>query len=272
MGATSEARVQTVDRAPAEDYRGTFAPRLSELSPGDPLPPGWEGLYFPFAVGVDRLRPDGTPRDDVLPDFDLPRRMYAGEDTLFHRPIRLGDTVEQRVGAGRVTEKMGRSGRLVFADIERQYFVDGELAVESTWHDVFLEEGAASASAPARGDAAEGERSHRYTLDPRHLFRFSAITFNTHRVHYDRDWAQRVEGLEDLLVHGPLTRLLMLDSVMDRYEGTAGRTPTRCSFTATGPLYVDREITVGVVDGDDRAEAVAVDDRGRLAARAVVHW
>lgn len=268
------SRTQRMDLAPAENYRGTFAPQLSELSLGDPLPPGWEGLYFPFSSSVDGLRPDGTPQDDVLSEIDLPLRMYAGEDTLFHRPIRLGDTVEQGVRSGRITEKSGKTGRLVFADIERRYFVDGELAVESTWHDVFLEERAATAPARALSTDAAGERSHRYTLDSRHLFRFSAITFNTHRVHYDRHWAQQVEGLEDLLVHGPLTRLLMLDAVMRRDGGGSAqeRAPARCSFTATAPLFVDREITVGVTDGDDEAQAVAADDNGRLAAKATVRW
>lgn len=271
MGA-GVSRLQPLDPAPAENYRRTFAPRLPELSPGDPLPPGWEGLYFPFSSAMDGLRPDGTPQDDVLPTIDLPRRMYAGEDTVFHRPIRLGETVEQRVRPGRVTEKNGKSGRLVFADIERQYFADGELAVESTWHDVFLE-GDAPPALPRVADLA-GHRLHQYTLDPRHLFRFSAITFNTHRVHYDRDWAQRTEGLEDLLVHGPLTRTLMLDALVFADGGgrEPRRAPARCSFTATAPLFVDREITVGVTDGGDASHAVAVDDNGHLAARATVHW
>ncbi|PSL00320.1 3-methylfumaryl-CoA hydratase [Murinocardiopsis flavida] len=272
MGADTVSRTQRMDLAPAEDYRGTFAPQRSELSLGDPLPPGWEGLYFPFSSSVEGLRPDGTPQDDVLPGIDLPRRMYAGEDTLFHRPIRLGDTVEQRVRPGRIAEKVGKSGRLVFADIERRYFVAGELAVESTWHDVFLEEGAAPA--PARRADTEGRRAHRHTLDSRHLFRFSAITFNTHRVHYDRHWARHVEGLEDLLVHGPLTRLLVLDAVM-RGDGGARppvRTPARCAFTATAPLFVDREITVAVADGDDASHAVVADGNGDLAAKATVQW
>ncbi|SIO88762.1 MaoC family dehydratase N-terminal domain-containing protein [Nocardiopsis sp. JB363] len=272
MGDGEVTRIQRVDLAPAENYRGTFAPGLPELSLGDPLPPGWEGLYFPFSSTMDGLRPDGTPSDDVLPEIDLPRRMYAGEDTVFHRPIRLGDTVEQRVRAGRVTEKSGRNGKLVFADIERRYFVDGEPAVESTWHDVFLEEGAPPA--PPREVEEVGERSYRHTPDSRRLFRFSAITFNTHRVHYDRDWAQREEGLADLLVHGPLTRLLMLDAAMGHDGDGRGheRTPARYSFTATAPLFVDREITVGVTDGKDEARVVAVDDHGHLAAKATVHW
>lgn len=260
------SRIQRIDLTPAENYRVTFAPQLSGLAEGDPLPPGWEGLYFPFASGMEGLRPDGTPQDDVLPQIELPRRMYAGEDTVFHSPIRLGDTVEQRVRAGRLIEKNGKRGRLVFADIERQYLVNGELAVESVWHDVFLENsGPAAVRSPERVPA----RSWRRHVDSRHLFRFSAITFNTHRVHYDRDWAREEEGLEDLLVHGPLTRMLLLDAAV-RSEG--GDAPRRCSFTATAPLFVDREITVGVTEEPGACEAVALDESGHLAARAVVEW
>lgn len=270
MGGEGVTRVQRLDPAPAEEYRGTFAPHLPRLEPGDPLPPGWEGLYFPFDSGMGGLRPDGTPLDDVLPEIDLPRRMYAGEDTVFLRPLRVGDTVEQRVRAGRVEEKRGKSGRLVFADIEREYLVDGEPAVRSTWHDVFLEENAPAP--PPRHAEPEGERFHRTTPDTRHLFRFSAITFNTHRVHYDREWARGAEGLEDLLVHGPLTRLLMLDAVVFGDGREPRGRPSRYGFTATAPLFVDREITVGVTDGGESSRAVAVADDGRLAARATVHW
>lgn len=267
-------RAETLDVQPAENYRSTFAPSLSRLVAGDVLPAGWEGLYFPFASGIDGLRPDGTPLDDVVPDFGLPRRMYAGEDTVYHRTLRLGETVEQTESLGIVKEKNGNRGRLVFADIERTYSVEGELAIETVWHDVFLGEnsGAAERSEPTIDPVRLGEEWQTSTFfpDSRHLFRFSAITFNTHRVHYDLEWAQDTEGLPGLLVHGPLTRNLLLDAVISSHSG---RQPATFGFTASAPLFVDRVITLAVRDKENgETEALALNDQGGAAARGIARW
>lgn len=262
-------RTQVLDAATAENYRGTFAPHLPALADGDALPLGWEGLYFPFSSPLDGLRPDGTPRDDGLAEIDLPRRMYAGEDTHVLRPLRIGEAVEQRTSLGRVTEKTGRNGRLVFADIRREYRIAGETCAESIWHDVFLP-AEAPAVVPKRAEPGQSWWSTVVALDSRHLFRFSAITFNTHRVHYDRAWAQEQEGLEDLLVHGPLTRILLLDAVLAQHQDAR---PAEYRFTATAPLFVDQAITLTGPPARERAaEAIAVNTNGDLAATAQVIW
>lgn len=254
---------------PAEEYRGTFAPGEAEPVPGAELPPGWEGLYFPFDTPLAGLRPDGSPEgDDVVPPVDLPRRMYAGEDTTFHRPLRFGQAVEQTTALGTVAVKEGRSGRLVFVDLVRTLRVGGEVAVETTWHDVFLE----GAGAPTPGPATTGADWWRRpgVLDPRQLFRFSAITFNTHRVHYDRAWTREVEGLPDLLVHGPLARVLVLDAV--RREAP-GRVVREFSYRSLAPLHVDRPFVItGHAQPDGSAEVLVLDERGVAAGRGLVRW
>lgn len=260
-------RTELLAPAPAAAYRGTFS--LTDAVPmlGGVLPPGWEGLAFPFDQPLDDLRSDGSPaRDGVLPEIDLPRRLYAGEDTVFHRPLRFGDTVEQTVRVGSITEKTGRAGRLLFADLVREYRVDGELAIESTWHDVFLE--APDPDAPATppqvvpAPAGAADWREQVVLDERQLFRFSAITFNTHRIHYDRPYAVVVEGLDDLLVHGPLTRLLLLDAARRHRAGEIAS----FAFRAIAPSLVGRPFTIEG-RGD---EVVAVDASGGLLARAEV--
>ena len=129
MVPASVVRTELLGTAAAAAYRSTFAPDAPPPAPAASVLPGWEGLAFPFDTEFDDLREDGSPaRDGVLPEFDLPRRMYAGEDTVFHRPLHFGDEVEQTVRAGSVVQKSGRSGRLVFADVVREYRVDGELA------------------------------------------------------------------------------------------------------------------------------------------------
>lgn len=256
-------RRRVLGTAEAEAYRGTFA--ASDPVPGAELPAGWEGLPFPFEAPLSDLRPDGSPaRDGVLPEFDLPQRRYAGEDTVFHRALRFGDEVEQTARAGTITEKAGRSGRLVFADIVREYRVGGELAIESTWHDVFVE--SSGSGAPPAAPDAPADWAEDAVLDERQLFRFSALTFNTHRVHYDRDWATGAEGLADLLVHGPLTRMLLLDAARRQ----RGDRVASYGFRATAPSFVNRPFRI---EGrDDSSEIVAVDAGGALLAHARVAW
>ncbi|MET9217300.1 hypothetical protein ABZX65_00725 [Streptomyces sp. NPDC003300] len=255
---------------PAAAYRSTFAPCAPEPVPGEPLPPGWEGIYFPFDAAFADLRPDGSPgADGTVPDPGLPRRMYAGEDTRFLRPLCYGDTVEQRTALGAVTRKRGRAGELVFADIERSYLVDGVVAVTSTWHDVFLpasDPAAAPADVPA-GEAEQWDWSRRATLDSRQLFRYSALTFNTHRVHYDRTWAQDVEGLPDLLVHGPLMRMLLLDFAT---LSLPGRTVREFSVRSVSPAFVDRPVILVGREDADGVRVRALDADHRVLARGRV--
>lgn len=273
-GAVSVVRTEPITAATAGAYRGTFAPDDPPRQVGDELPPAWEGVYFPFAVPVADLRPDGTPaRDGVVPEIDLPRRMYAGEDTTFVRPILLGDDVEQTTNLGPVTEKSGSHGRLVFVDIVREYSIHGETAVRSVWHDVFLEAPGAGASArPPRTDAgaaADAEWVEKITLDARQLFRFSALTFNTHLIHYDRGWARDVEGLPGLLVHGPLLRILLMD-VARRH--VPDRSPAALAVRAIAPALVDSPLRLagGTVDGV--TTVTALDESDVVLMTAEVTW
>lgn len=260
-------RTEVLGLTPALAYRGTFARGAAEPKSTGELPPGWEGIYFPFDAELDSLRPDGSPADDgVLPVIDLPRRMYAGEDTVFHRPIHYGNVVEQRVSAGAVTEKQGRGGCLVFADLERIFSVNGEPAISSVWHDVFL--GAAkpgeSARSPAPAPDVDWLWSESLTLDSRQLFRFSALTFNTHRVHYDREWARSIEGLEDLLVHGPLVRILLLDFAL---RSSPGLQPHRFSIHMHAPVFVDTTVRLVGRETETGSDLFVLDSENRILAR-----
>ena len=270
----SVVRHEVLSAEKAEAYRGTFAPDDAPVAVGEPLHPAWEGVYFGFDAAFADLRPDGTPaRDGVLPEIDLPRRMYAGEDTEFLRSLRVGDRVEQTARLGAVSEKNGSSGRLVFADIVREYAVDGEVAVRTTWHDVFLGEPDPSAAVrEPRRDADAATSAHwrdDLTLDARQLFRFSALTFNTHLVHYDRTWAREVEGLSDLLVHGPLTRIVLMDAAR---RHTPDRSARALQLRSVAPIFVNQPVRiVGSNDGDlTHVTALGQDDT--VLATAQITW
>lgn len=257
----------------ARFYAGTFAPEFPEIRDADTLPAGWEGLYFPFDQPLADLRADGSPaHDGVVPEIALPRRMYAGEDTEFLRPIRLGDVVDQRVSLGAVTSKTGRSGELTFVDVVREYSIGGEVAIRDVWHDVFLDVARPDATPRAPHQAPDTHRPWREPLvvDARQLFRFSALTLNTHRVHYDRSWATDVERLPDLLVHGPLVRLLLLDFLGRHAPDRALR---RFSISSLAPVLVDRELRLeGGPASDSTAEILLLDDTGGMLARGTADW
>ena len=270
----TEVRTERIAASTVEAYRGTFAAADPALAEGDVLPAGWEGVFFPFDAALADLRPDGTPaRDGIIPEIELPRRMYAGETTEFLRPIRVGDDVTRTTALGSVVDKNGSRGRLIFVDVGREYAVDGEPAVRSVWHDVFLE--AADPDAPARAPrpdpavVAEADWLEELTLDARQLFRFSALTFNTHLIHYDRAWARDVEGLPDLLVHGPLTRILLMDAAR---RNAPGRLPARLDVRATAPVLVDRPLRIGGRTSGDSTRVTAVDPDDVVLATADIDW
>ncbi|MEV4668450.1 FAS1-like dehydratase domain-containing protein [Microbacterium sp. LWO12-1.2] len=270
----SVVRTETVLVSVVEGYRGTFAAQEEVREVGAVLPAAWEGVLFPFAVPLADLRPDGTPaRDGIIPEIDLPRRMYAGETTEFLRPLRVGDEVVQTTRLGSVVEKHGSRGRLVFVDVEREYAVDGEPAIRSVWHDVFLE--AADPDAPVRSPRTDADAvaaadwSDEVALDARQLFRFSALTFNTHLIHYDRAWARDVEGLPDLLVHGPLTRILLMDAARRHHPQ---REAARLDVRAIAPTLVDRSVRVVGRDDGDRTVVTALDAADVVLATADITW
>lgn len=259
-GTRAVTRTDAIRRWPADAYRSTFAP--SDSSHADQLPPGWHKLYFVAAPALELLRPDGTPREDgVTPDIALPRRLYAGEELAFHRPIRYGETLELSTRLGAVTEKDGSSGRLVFVTLESSILSDAELVVSIRQHDVFLGDGGAPralAAGPARADLDWLEETR---ITPEQLFRFSALTFNTHRIHYDRDWVRRVEGQPDLLVHGPLLEMLLLDFAV---RHLSGREITGFSVRIHAPTYVDTTVRFAGAVRPEGADVWVLDADGGI--------
>jgi 3-methylfumaryl-CoA hydratase len=182
-----------------------------EYPPGGEIPAGWHWILFHSIGPTASLGPDGhLPRGAFLPPVALPRRMWAGGRLLFHRPLKVDEPVERTSRIASVTEKTGRNGQLVFVTVRHEYRSAGALALEEDQDIVYREAaaGAATAPPPPHRDAAwESEIRPSEAL----LFRYSALTFNAHRIHYDRDYAMRVEGYDGLVVHGPLIATFLLE-------------------------------------------------------------
>jgi len=177
---------------------------------GDPLPPLHHWLHFWEAKTPDQTGVDGhAKRGGFLPPIALPRRMWAGGRLIFRRPLALGADVRRLSTIDRIEEKTGRSGTLIFVTVRHEIFGDGELAIEEE-QDLVYREPSAAAPAPAVSGDGEPEAADS-SIDPDSvlLFRYSALTMNSHRIHYDGRYAMEEEGYEGLVVHGPLQATLL---------------------------------------------------------------
>ncbi len=206
------------------------------LVDGDALPLPWHWFHFLPRAPQAALDTDGHPqRGGFLPPIPYPRRMFAGARMQVHRPLRVGVAAVREGRIGNVVMKSGKSGPLAFVTVAYRYQQDGMLCLEEEQDIVYREPGAAiAAPQPAELPAPPaGSWSRTLQPDPRLLFRFSALTFNAHRIHYDRDYAVDVEGYPGLVVHGPLTAVLLLQLVR---QSTA-RPVVGFSFRGVAPLF-----------------------------------
>jgi 3-methylfumaryl-CoA hydratase len=256
---------------PANLLRLAFGRPDPELEPGDPLPPAWHALYFLPRFGPEELRPDGSPRDaGVVPAMPLPRRMFAGESVRFHRPLRIGDAVRRETELADISVKSGGTGTLVFATVASRVFGPDGLALEEERRTVFREEvkaGERNQSPRRESPPTDVPWRRQVTPDPVLLFRFSALTFNSHRIHYDRAWAMDTEGYPGLVVHGPLTTTLLLDFARDC---NPARTVRSYATQARAPLFDTAPFELrGRPTADGRgSELWAVTPEGTIAMSA----
>ncbi|MFC8623820.1 FAS1-like dehydratase domain-containing protein [Streptomyces anulatus] len=234
------------------------------FKPGDALPPGWHWLYFHDIVRASRLGGDGHPALGVtMPAVPLPRRMWAGGELVFHTPLPLGAVANTTATIRSIEEKHGRTGPLYFVTVDHEVTVEGTLALSESQTIVYRElptEGAAPGGPAAPRNA---EFSDTWELDNTALFRYSALTFNGHRIHYDADYARTVEGYPNLVIHGPLLATLLLDLAarQDRPLGSF-------RYWARSPLFLPDAFTVNGRRAGKNTALWAASADGRLAMEA----
>ncbi|MEM8500857.1 MAG: hypothetical protein AAF542_22775, partial [Pseudomonadota bacterium] len=194
--------------------------------------------WFLEAAPDQKLGPDGHPkRGEFLPAITLPRRMFASSRIQFHQPLALQHHAEISIEMIDLFRKSGSQGELLFAKVERAIRQDGALCNEETQTIVYRDIGEAVAL-PVENDIAAQEDDEVWTPDTRNLFRFSSVTFNSHRIHYDQRYAKDVEGYPDLIVHGPFTAAKLADF--------ASRRGVLASFEFRGlaPLFQGQRIVL----------------------------
>ena len=193
---------------------------------GDPVPPGFHWTLFPPLARQSELGEDGHARKGgFLPPVALPRRMWAGSRLSFHHPLLVGQFVRRTSVILRIDEKHGKSGRLVFVTIRHTLANEQGTAIEEEQDLVYRAPAqAAVAVRPAAQLPPQAAWQNQVVPDPVLLFRYSALTFNCHRIHYDRTYAAGVEGYPGLMVHGPLLATLLLDLLRSKLpEATLAR-------------------------------------------------
>jgi len=250
----------TLDRPPERPAAGTV------------LPPLWHWLYFLPLHKLSEIGPDGhARRGGFLPPVPLPRRMWAGSRLEFHRPLRIGDEIRRVSTIEDVSEKAGRSGPLVFVKVRHEIMRGGEAGVALTeWHDIVYREARrpGEVEAPPQPAPAAAAWQRELVPDDVLLFRYSALTFNGHRIHYDRRYVTEIEGYPGLVVHGPLIATLLLD-LLCRERPEAGLASFR--FKALKPAFDGRALRLhGAPQAGGKSVALwAQDDEGWLAMEAV---
>ena len=238
-----------------------------------------QGIHYCLCTpdaATHKLGEDGHPaRDDsadsFMPPIPLARRMWAGSRIAFHAPLAIGASIERVSRIASITEKDGRSGKLAFVEVAHETHADGALAVREVQSLVYLAAVAPDAplSPPEPGQGsfapAEWDRTRALIPDPRLLFRYSALTFNTHRIHYDAPYARNVERYRGRVVHGPLMASLLLQLAARELGDNA---LTSFAFRAISPAIAGEELHLALKREDDSYELGAFAADGRQVVKA----
>ncbi len=239
---------------------------------GDAIPEGWHWSYFLETARGSELAHDGHPkRGGFLPPVTLPRRMWAGGRLDFHRPIRVGEKLARESEIISVEPKSGKSGDLVFVTVRHTLSAVGEIAAVEE-HDIVYREAAkvGAPTVPGKPAPANPVWRHEVMPDEALLFRYSALIFNAHRIHYDLDYCRKEEGYPGLIVHGPLQTTLLLD--LSRRN--AGKPVKKLDYRAVSPVFHNEKLTVGGIPSADgkSAQLWTAGPSGHIAMTGTVHY
>jgi 3-methylfumaryl-CoA hydratase len=209
----SETLHDTITAAPVRNMSATLDRADPLPNAGTELPPLWHWLYFLPSARQSEIGLDGHPkRGGFLPPVPLPRRMWAGGRLQWHAPLRVGEDVQRTSRIVSVSHKAGRTGDLVFVLVRHEVSNAHGLAL-SEEHDIVYRAAARPSDPVPAPQAAPADAAWSRDIVPDDvlLFRYSALTFNGHRIHYDRRYVTQVEGYPGLIVHGPLIATLLVD-------------------------------------------------------------
>jgi 3-methylfumaryl-CoA hydratase len=286
MGAeVSTTRSEILVPGPAEGLAGLLDATDVRLGEGDPLPLLWHWAYLLERPTSAELGPDGHPVAGIASPPAGSRRMWAGGRVTVHGPLLLGRPASRHSEVADRRRREGRSGPLTFVTIRHEISQNGQIAVEE-YQDIVYRAPAAAPSAsvvdrpvpgttgvaPFPSDVGAGPPGYRPAVpDTVTLFRMSALTYNSHRIHYDRDYVRAVEGYADLVVHGPLQALYMAEAARrSSPDETSG--PTTCSYRMVSPLLLGAGLRVDVESRPHGVDVTVANGAGVVTSSGAFGW
>jgi 3-methylfumaryl-CoA hydratase len=269
-------RQELVEDIIGADRVAALAATLDIVEPpglGKSLPPGWHWIFFNAFAPRRQIGADGHPkRGGFLPPIPLPRRMWAGSRITYKAPLKIGRRAARESTIKKVEVKSGRAGQLVFVTVHHRIVSQGtDCIIEE--QDIVYREAAAPGASPPLTPAPDGAAwSTPFAPDPVLLFRYSALTANGHRIHYDQAYARNEEHYQDLVVHGPLTATLLQGFACELKPGAVLQ---NFEFRGVTPLFVSAPFTLAAAAGTEKPDELSLWARGphgEIAMRATARY
>ena len=269
IGRTTEAS-DIVTAQLVKGLRATLFLPLGEPKSGDAAPYTVHWCLTPAVAPASELGPDGHPsRGEFLPPVPLPRRMWAGGELEFFDTLRVGDEVTRSSRIKDVSLKSGSTGQLCFVAVDHEITTPRGIAIRER-HDIVYRDVSAGSPAPAKAAPPPPLPKHResHLADPVLLFRYSALTFNGHRIHYDRDYVTKVEGYPGLIFHGPMQAALQIE-LAARLRGIV---PKKFSYRGVQPLFEGSEFSVNANETDAGMELWTANSESQPTMKGTATW
>jgi len=267
----SEQAADTVTAQLVKGLRATLFLDIGTPQPGDAAPFTVHWCLAQPVYPMAMLGPDGHPtRGGFLPPVPLPRRMWAGGEIEFIEPLRVGDEATRTSTIADVTLKTGSTGALCFVSVQHEITTPRGTAIRER-QDLVYRDNPTAAAAPAKPAAAPPTPQHREThlADPVLLFRYSALTFNGHRIHYDRDYATKVEFYPGLVFHGPMQAALLVECAARLHGGVA---PKKFVYRGLQPLFDGAEFSVNADETATGMELWTANAAGAPTMKGTASW
>jgi len=268
----SEEAPDIVTAQLVKGLRATLFQEIGEPKTGDAAPWTTHWCLAQPVFPMSQLGPDGHPRrGGFLPPVPLPRRMWAGGEIEFIEALRVGDEAKRTSRISDVTLKSGSTGTLCFVSVEHQITTPRGIAIRERQDIVYREASSgpqAAPKVPPPPPPAKHRESH--VADPVLLFRYSALTFNGHRIHYDRDYVTKVEGYPGLVFHGPLQAALIIEFAAKLHDG---KPPKKFSYRGVQPLFEGSEFSINANDnGSGGMEMWTANAEGQPTMKGTATW
>ena len=252
--------------------RATLFQEIGEPKAGNAAPFTTHWCLAQPVFPMSQLSQDGHPtRGGFLPPVPLPRRMWAGGELEFFDALRVGDETKRSSRISDVTMKTGSTGVLCFVSVEHVVTTPRGLAIRERQDIVYREMSGAQSAASGKPAPPPPVATHResHVSDPVLLFRYSALTFNGHRIHYDRDYVTKVEGYPGLVFHGPLQAALIVEFAAKLHGGSP---PRKFSYRGVQPLFEGSEFSVNASDSDTGMELWTANAEGQPTMKGTATW